>query len=53
MADADENEFILKHGFNARTGHHSCCKWARGMYIMAILVIEFSNGGYKIRKIFA
>ena len=35
MADADENEFILKHGFNARTGHHSCCKWGRGMHIMA------------------
>ena len=28
--ESDENEFILVHGFNARTGHHSCCKWARG-----------------------
>lgn len=23
-------EFVLRHGFNQRTGHHSCCKWARG-----------------------
>ena len=33
LMDGDENEFILAHGFNARTGHHSCCKWARGKFM--------------------
>ena len=28
------------------------CVWS-GMYTMAIRVVEFSNGGYKIREIFA
>ena len=27
--------------------------YERGMYVMAIWVVEFSNGVYKIRKIFA
>ena len=27
----ENEEFILYHGFNDRTGHHSCCKWARGI----------------------
>ena len=26
----ESNLFLLQHGFNARTGHHSCCLWARG-----------------------
>ena len=30
----DQSEFILGHGYNARTGHHSCCKWARGSKIL-------------------
>ena len=32
LLDDKENQYILFHGFNARTGHHSCCKWARGNF---------------------
>ena len=28
---SNPEEFILNHGFNNRTQHFSCCKWARGM----------------------
>ena len=28
----DGHKFILQHGYNDRTGHFSCCKWARGKY---------------------
>ena len=26
----NSNFFVLQHGYNERTGHYSCCKWARG-----------------------
>ena len=31
------SEFLLQHGFNARTGHHSCCLWARGNTMAYVL----------------
>ena len=34
-----ESEFLLQHGFNARTGHHSCCLWARGNTIICTLIL--------------
>ncbi len=35
-ASNNEDKFILQHGYNARTNHHSCCKWARGIYREAL-----------------
>lgn len=29
----DKDVFVLRHGYNHRTGHQSCCRWARGRAI--------------------
>jgi hypothetical protein len=33
--------------------HYTILKFIRELYVMAIRVVEFSNGGYKIRKVFS
>ena len=42
-----QNLLLINHNFKILSSHFF------GIYIMAIRVVEFSNGGYKIRKIFA
>ena len=50
LADYTHNYWQIPHSF---VGFHSTLLCSGMFRIMAIWVVEFSNGGYKIRKIFA